>query len=114
MIKPYTAVGLIPAVRGIRKRGDIKINLEHLSHLVKAAALSNDNSAFEKVAAPNADPNGVQGVPDLIGPSQKTSTLTQLPAGHYGILCFVPAPDGKSHVAYRNELTVEKASGVAA
>src|SRR5438876_10429640 len=38
MIKPYTAVGLIPTVRGIRKRGDIKINLEHLHHLVKAAS----------------------------------------------------------------------------
>src|SRR5216117_1025438 len=38
MIKPYTAVGLIPTVRGIRKRADIKHNLEHLSHLVKAAA----------------------------------------------------------------------------
>src|SRR5438445_174133 len=38
MIKPYTAVGLIPTVRGIRKRGDIKINLEHLTHMVKAAS----------------------------------------------------------------------------
>src|SRR3984893_5946858 len=38
MIKPYTAVGLIPTVRGIRKRADIKINLEHLAHLVKAAS----------------------------------------------------------------------------
>ena len=38
MIKPYMAVGLIPTVRGIRKRRDIKINLEHLGHLVKAAA----------------------------------------------------------------------------
>src|SRR6266567_3196167 len=38
MIKPYTAVGLIPTVRGIRTRADIKRNLEHLSHLVKAAA----------------------------------------------------------------------------
>src|SRR6266571_322875 len=38
MIKPYTAVGLIPTVRGIRKRKDIKINLEHLHHLVKAAS----------------------------------------------------------------------------
>jgi hypothetical protein len=37
MIKPYTAVGLIPSVRGIRKRRDIKINLEHLKHLAKAA-----------------------------------------------------------------------------
>src|SRR2546422_5803998 len=38
MIKPYTAVGLVPTVRGIRKRGDIKLTLEHLSHLVKAAS----------------------------------------------------------------------------
>src|SRR5258708_20882060 len=38
MIKPYTAVGLIPTVRGIRTRTDIKRNLEHLEHLVKAAA----------------------------------------------------------------------------
>lgn len=37
-IKPYTAVGLIPTVRGIRKRADIRVNLEHLKHLVKAAA----------------------------------------------------------------------------
>jgi len=38
MIQPYTAVGLIPTVRGIRTRSDIHRNLEHLSHLVKAAA----------------------------------------------------------------------------
>ncbi|HUE61049.1 MAG TPA: nitrilase-related carbon-nitrogen hydrolase [Acidimicrobiales bacterium] len=38
MISPYTAVGLVPTVRGIRKREDIKVNLEHLAHLVKAAA----------------------------------------------------------------------------
>ena len=38
MIKPYTAVGLIPTVRGIRSRKDIKINLEHLKHLAKAAS----------------------------------------------------------------------------
>src|SRR6266540_3723312 len=38
MIKPYTAVGLVPTVRGIRTRADIKLNLEHLSHLVKAAS----------------------------------------------------------------------------
>src|ERR1051326_8980964 len=38
VIQPYTAVGLIPTVRGIRKRADIRVNLEHLKHLVKAAA----------------------------------------------------------------------------
>jgi predicted amidohydrolase len=38
MIKPYTAVGLVPTVRGIRRRADIRTNLEHLEHLAKAAA----------------------------------------------------------------------------
>src|SRR5215213_2930701 len=38
MIKPYTAVGLIPTVRGIRTRADIQANLDHLTHLVKAAS----------------------------------------------------------------------------
>src|SRR6266542_1147360 len=38
MIKPYTAVGLVPTMRGIRRRDDIAVNLEHLSHLVKAAS----------------------------------------------------------------------------
>src|ERR1700687_70502 len=38
IVNPSPAVGLIPAVRGIRRRKDIKINLEHLKHLVKAAS----------------------------------------------------------------------------
>ena len=38
MIKPYTAVGLIPTARGIRQRADIAVNLDHIAHLVKAAA----------------------------------------------------------------------------
>ncbi len=38
MIKPYTVVGLIPTVRGIRKRADIRVNLEHVFGLIKAAA----------------------------------------------------------------------------
>ena len=38
MINPYTAVGLIPTVRGIRRREQIKVNLEHVGSMVKAAA----------------------------------------------------------------------------
>src|SRR6266702_6926430 len=38
MPEPYTAVGLIPTVWGIRKRDDIQRNLEHISHLIKAAS----------------------------------------------------------------------------
>ena len=37
MIEPYNAVGLIPTFYGIRRREDIKHNIEHLKSLTKAA-----------------------------------------------------------------------------
>src|SRR4051812_19029438 len=36
--EPYTAVGLIPTVRGVRKREEIQRNLDHLSHVMAAAS----------------------------------------------------------------------------
>jgi hypothetical protein len=65
----------------------------------KKALLSDDDAAFGAVAAPGGDPF-VPGVPAFLGPGQKTTTLTQLPAGTYGIACFVPAPDGSPHAAH--------------
>jgi predicted amidohydrolase len=38
MPAPYTAVGLIPTVRGVRKRAEIQRNLDHLAHLIAAAS----------------------------------------------------------------------------
>ena len=38
MPQPYTAVGLIPTVWGIRKRSEIQKNLDHITHLIKAAS----------------------------------------------------------------------------
>jgi predicted amidohydrolase len=38
MIEPYQAIGLVPTMRGIRHRGEISVNLEHVSHLIKAAS----------------------------------------------------------------------------
>ena len=38
MIEPYQALGLVPTMRGIRSREEIQTNLEHLSHLIKAAS----------------------------------------------------------------------------
>src|SRR3954452_10868522 len=35
---PYTAVGLIPTVRGIRQRAQIQRNLDHIGHLIAAAS----------------------------------------------------------------------------
>jgi hypothetical protein len=38
MIEPYQALGLVPTMRGIRRRAEIQTNLDHLSHLIKAAS----------------------------------------------------------------------------
>ncbi|MBV9356461.1 MAG: hydrolase [Chloroflexi bacterium] len=38
MPEPYTAVGLIPSVRGVRRREQIQRNLDHLAELIAAAS----------------------------------------------------------------------------
>jgi predicted amidohydrolase len=51
--EPYTAVGLVPAVRGIRRRADIGRNLEHIAQLFKAASwLSSLDLPVRLVAVP--------------------------------------------------------------
>src|SRR3954463_15959758 len=53
MSEPYTAVGLVPAVRGIRTRADIGRNLEHIAQLFKAASwLSSLDLPVRLVAIP--------------------------------------------------------------
>jgi beta-ureidopropionase len=64
MIKPYSVVGMVPTVRGIRKRADIAVNLEHISHLVKAAAwLSSLDLPVRLIALPEG---ALQGFNDEI------------------------------------------------
>jgi hypothetical protein len=38
LIEPYQAIGPVPTMRGIRHRDEISVNIEHLSHLIKAAS----------------------------------------------------------------------------
>ncbi|HEY1344119.1 MAG TPA: nitrilase-related carbon-nitrogen hydrolase, partial [Streptosporangiaceae bacterium] len=53
MIEPYQAVGLVPTMRGIRHRGEIAVNLEHISHLIKAASwLSSMDLPVRLIAIP--------------------------------------------------------------
>jgi hypothetical protein len=101
-------------VSGTPKAGWVKIDFDNVgveNHMLgivelkkgvtvaqlKKVASSNDDSAFQKIAAPGASENGPSGTPDILGPDQATATITKLPAGHYGMLCFVPAPDGTPH-----------------
>ena len=72
---------------------------------IKAAALANDDATFKKIAAGNPDRSF--GTPDLIGPGESTQTVSQLPAGHYALMCFVPAPDGAPHIAHGMVTTID-------
>ncbi len=63
---------------------------------LKAAIASESDDAFTKIAA--GDP--LSGTPALVGPKQQTTTITEAKAGTYGIVCFVPAPDGSPHAAH--------------
>jgi transposase len=38
VIEPYQVVGLMPTMRGIRQRDEIRWNLDHIAHLIKAAS----------------------------------------------------------------------------
>jgi hypothetical protein len=67
---------------------------------LKKAISSDDDKAFEAIADTSKGDPTLPGVPALLGPGQKTTTLTQVPAGTYGIACFVPAPDGSPHAAH--------------
>jgi predicted amidohydrolase len=61
---PYTAVGLIPTVRGVRKRAEIARNLDHISHLIAAASwLSSLDLPVRLVAIPEG---ALQGFTDEV------------------------------------------------
>ena len=64
MIEPYQAVGLIQTVRGIRRREEIKRNLDHISHMIKAASwLSSMDLPVRLICIPEG---GLQGFTDEV------------------------------------------------
>src|SRR5499427_4273126 len=64
MIDPYQALGLVPTIRGLRRREEISKNLEHLSHLIKAASwLSSLDLPVRLIAVPEG---ALQGFTDEV------------------------------------------------
>jgi len=65
---------------------------------LKKVAAAQDDAGFAKIA--KGDGN-VYGTPAVLSPGQSTTTISELKAGHYGIMCFVPAAgDGQPHIAH--------------
>ncbi len=68
---------------------------------LKKALAANDDSAFDPLIDTSVgDQGNVAGAPTLLGPKQQTTTTAQLPAGRYGMMCFISAPDGTPHAAH--------------
>jgi predicted amidohydrolase len=64
MPSPYTAVGLVPTVRGVRQRSDIQRNLDHIAHLIAAASwLSSLDLPVRLIAIPEG---ALQGFTDEV------------------------------------------------
>jgi hypothetical protein len=80
----YHMMAIVPLKKGVT-----------LSQVKKAAA-SDDDAAFDAIAGKG----DVTSVPQFLGPDEKTTVVTKLPAGHYALLCFITAPDGESHLAH--------------
>ncbi len=103
MSPPFTAVGLIPTVRGIRRRSEIMRNLHHLADLMAAASwLSNLDLPVRLVAIPEG---ALQGFTDEVFdldhrqyaeecaidvPGEETAFLGEL-AQHWGVYIMAQA-----------------------
>jgi hypothetical protein len=64
---------------------------------LKAALLSDDPDAGSDLVRGSGD---VAPQPGFLGPGEKATNILELNAGRYGVFCFIPAPDGKSHVEH--------------
>ncbi|HEY7105482.1 MAG TPA: hypothetical protein VH986_03690 [Acidimicrobiia bacterium] len=78
---------------------------------VEAAATSPDQqTAFAAISPPDA-PQTIDGTPGVISPGEKSVNIANLAAGHYAIMCFVPAPDGTPHIMHGMVKTFDVAKG---
>ena len=76
----------------------VKLKKGVTSTQLKKAALSDDEKAFAKIADGDGE---VAPVPNVLAPNQHMSMITKLEAGHYGLMCFLPAAgDGAPHIAH--------------
>ncbi|HVE97816.1 MAG TPA: hypothetical protein VNA12_01400 [Mycobacteriales bacterium] len=61
---------------------------------VQTALKSGEESAFGAVFD---EKEGDKDAPQLLSPGYSAATYTTLSEGTYALICFIPAPDGKSH-----------------
>jgi len=103
MVAPYTAVGLVTTVWGIRRRAEITRNIEHISHVIAAASwLSSLDLPVRLVAIPEG---ALQGFTDEVFdmdheeyarecaidvPGEETEALAEL-AGRWNVFIMAQA-----------------------
>ena len=74
----------------------------HHAQLLKLAPGKTAADFQQAMRAGGPPPNWITevGGPGAAGPGADANATTYMPAGEYVLLCFVPAPDGKPHVAH--------------
>jgi hypothetical protein len=77
-----------------------------LAQVKKAALSKNGEAAVGKLTGKGS----TTGIPFLSSPGESSTTISKLDAGHYALVCFFSAPDGKPHLVHGmiGELTVSK------
>jgi hypothetical protein len=77
-----------------------------LAQVKKAALSKNGEAAVGKLTGKGS----TAGIPFLSSPGESSTTISKLDAGHYALVCFFSAPDGKPHLLHGmiGELTVGK------
>jgi hypothetical protein len=89
-------VGLVPLKKNVTARQ------------LTEALMSDDDESAEAIVRGNPE---FAPQPGLLGSKQRMGTLLNLSAGRWGVFCFVPAPDGASHVEHGMVKTFDVASG---
>ena len=96
MTEPYQVVGLISTMRGIRRREEIAWNLEHISHMVKAASwLSSMDLAVRLICIPEG---GLQGF---------TDEVLDLDHETYALECAIDIPRTRNRLPRASRAAVE-------
>ncbi|MFI5053532.1 MAG: hypothetical protein ACHQDE_04155 [Acidimicrobiia bacterium] len=103
-----TQINFVNAGVEMHMMGMVRLKPGVTAAQLKAALLSSDQHAGDALVVGDGS---VAPTPSLLGPGEKTGIITKMAAGHYGVFCFVTAPDGQPHVAHGMVKTFDIAKG---
>jgi hypothetical protein len=104
----FTQVNFVNAGTEMHMMGMVHLKPGVTAAQLKTALLSSDQHAGDALVVGDGN---VGVTPGLLGPGEKSGIILKLPAGHFGVFCFISAPDGQPHVAHGMVKTFDIAKG---